>query len=144
MSEIKGPYPHNIWTPWQDSTEGGRCPFCQSEGDSIMWGLRYHACGTMKFTGPRDAGCYELELLAKDEEIAALKKRLEDILLKDRGKTNEINILTKENNDQRVRLEAWREYAQAIEYGLAQHIMTEDQQRIKRTEEKLKDLGEIE
>ena len=42
-------------------------------------------------------------------EVERLKERLEDIYLKDTGKTREINILTKENRQLREALEYYAE-----------------------------------
>jgi len=49
-------------------------------------------------------GSIEL-ITAQRVEVKKLKERLEDVYLKDTGKTKEINILTKENNQLRKALE---------------------------------------
>jgi len=54
--------------------------------------------------------CLQNEVERLKAENESLKERLEDVYLKDTGKTREINILTKENRGLREALERFKHY----------------------------------
>lgn len=70
----------------------------------------HHACDCREYQHLEQVKQLEAQIAALKNEIEFFREWKKDIEIKDRGKTNEINILVQENNAQRKCLEAIREW----------------------------------